>query len=161
MIEGISAADPVYGEPIDAGRPTQDLGKDAFLQLLVSQMRNQNPLEPTSNDQFIAQLAQFSSLEEMQTVNENLVGLAVLQQSNALMAQLTDSSVLIGKHVQYDDPTSGESRVGSVGSVRLEEGMAILRIDGQDVPLASVTEVTGDSPSKPPTSEDGPSDDAN
>lgn len=161
MIEGISAADPVYGEPIDGGRPTQDLGKDAFLQLLVSQMRNQNPLEPTSNDQFIAQLAQFSSLEEMQTVNENLVGLAVLQQSNALMAQLTDSSVLIGKHVQYDDPTSGESRVGSVGSVRLEEGMAILRIDGQDVPLANVTEVTGDSSTGSTTSADGPSDDAN
>jgi flagellar basal-body rod modification protein FlgD len=160
MIEGISASDPVYGAAIDGGRPTQDLGKDAFLQLLVSQLRNQNPLEPTSNDQFIAQLAQFSSLEEMQTVNENLVGLAVLQQSNALMAQLTDSSALIGKHVQYDDPASGESKVGSVGSVRLEEGMAILRIDGQNVPLASVTEVTGDSPSEPPTSDDGPSDDA-
>ena len=141
MIEGISAADPVYGSDT---RGPQDLDKDAFMQLLVAQMKNQNPLDPTSNDEFIAQLAQFSSLEQMQVVNENLVGLAVLQQSNALMSQLTDSSGLIGKSVRYDDPKTGESTMGTVSSVKLEEGIAVLRIGGQDVPLANVTEVTGE-----------------
>lgn len=142
MIDGISANDPVFGQA-QAGGP-QDLDKDAFMQLLIAQMKNQSPLDPTSNDEFIAQLAQFSSLEQMQVVNENLVGLAVLQQSNALMAQLTDSSALIGKSVRYDDPQSGESKEGTVASVKLEEGLAILRIDGQDIPLANVTEVTGE-----------------
>ena len=141
MIEGISAADPIYGSDT---RGPQNLDKDAFMQLLVAQLKNQNPLDPTSNDEFIAQLAQFSSLEQMQVVNENLVGLAVLQQSNALMSQLTDSSALIGKTVRFDDPLTGESTVGSVSSVKLEEGIAILRIGGQDIPLANVTEVTGE-----------------
>ncbi len=143
MIDGISANDPIFGQT--AG-PTQDLDKDAFMKLLVAQMRNQNPMEPTSNDQFIAQLAQFSSLEQMQVVNENLVGLAVLQQSNALMSQLTDSSVLIGMTVEYEDPASGEVVSGQVFSVKIEEGIAVLRIDGQDVPLASITAVLGTEP---------------
>ena len=143
MIGGISANDPIFGQT--AG-PTQELDKGAFMKLLVAQMRNQDPREPTSNDQFIAQLAQFSSLEQMQVVNENLVGLAVLQQSNALMSQLTDSSVLIGMTVEYEDPTSGQPVVGQVTSVKIEEGIAILRIDGQDVPLASITGVLGTEP---------------
>lgn len=143
MIDGISANDPIYGQ---AAAQSQDLDKGAFMELLVAQMRNQDPMEPTSNDQFIAQLAQFSSLEEMQGVNENLVGLAVLQQSNALMSQLTDSSALIGMTVEYEDPLTGEVAVGQVASVKLEDGIAVLRIEGQDVPLASITAVLGTEP---------------
>jgi flagellar basal-body rod modification protein FlgD len=149
MIEGISANDTIFGQ---ATGPTQDLDKSAFMELLVAQMRNQDPMEPTSNDQFIAQLAQFSSLEEMQAVNENIVGLAVLQQSNALMSQLTDSSALIGMTVEYQDPVSGEPAVGQVASVKIEEGIAVLRIEGQDVPLASVSAVLG---SEPPAGDGG------
>ena len=143
-IEGISALDPVAGAT--SSLANQELDKDAFLTLLVTQMRNQDPLEPTSNEDFIAQLAQFSSLEEMQGVNENLVALAALQQSNALMSQLTDSSVLIGRSVRYMDPISQIERLGTVDSVKLEQGLALLRIDGADVPLANVTEVTGEEP---------------
>lgn len=46
-----------------------ELGKDAFLQILVAQMANQDPLSPTSDTEFIAQMAQFSSLEQMQNMN--------------------------------------------------------------------------------------------
>ncbi|WP_275423023.1 flagellar hook assembly protein FlgD, partial [Pseudomonas aeruginosa] len=45
------------------------LGKDAFLQLLVTQMQHQNPLDPQDNSEFVAQLAQFSSLEGITTLN--------------------------------------------------------------------------------------------
>ena len=128
---------------ISGALPGGDLGKDAFMTLLVNQMRNQDPLAPTSNEDFIAQLAQFSSLEQMQELNDNILGLAVLQQSNALMSQLTDSSALIGREVQYFDPSTGEERTGLVDSVKIEEGIAILNLDGQDVPLVNVTEITG------------------
>lgn len=47
------------------------LGRDAFLQLLVTQMQHQDPLNPTSDTEFIAQLAQFSSLEQMQGLNDS------------------------------------------------------------------------------------------
>ena len=150
-IQGINATDPITGAPSEVA--SQDLGEDAFLTLLVTQMKNQDPLEPTANEDFIAQLAQFSSLEEMQAVNENLVALAALQQSNALMSQLTDSSALIGRSVRFIDPSTELEALGTVDSVRIEQGLAILRIDGQDVPLANVTEVTGDDPAEPDPSE--------
>lgn len=48
------------------------LGKDAFMNLLVTQMKHQNPLEPQADGEFLAQLAQFSSLEQLQGINDNV-----------------------------------------------------------------------------------------
>lgn len=48
---------------------SNELGKDSFLQILVAQMANQDPLSPTSDTEFIAQMAQFSALEQMQNIN--------------------------------------------------------------------------------------------
>jgi flagellar basal-body rod modification protein FlgD len=60
---------------------TDQLGRDAFLNLLVTQLRHQDPLQPQANGEFIAQLAQFSSLEQLTTMSETLeaikAGLAV------------------------------------------------------------------------------------
>ncbi|HIG11654.1 MAG: flagellar hook capping FlgD N-terminal domain-containing protein [bacterium] len=123
--------------------PDQTLGKDAFMKLLVSQLQNQDPTNPQSNEDFIAQLAQFSSLEQMTKLNDAILGLAVLQQSNALMSQLTDSSALIGQTVSYNDPNTGAQATGMVDSVKIEDGLAMLNIDGNDVPLLNVTEILG------------------
>jgi flagellar basal-body rod modification protein FlgD len=157
VIQGIGASEPVT---LGDEKPTnaQGLGKDAFMTLLVQQLKNQDPLSPTDNQAFIAQLAEFSSLEEMQELNQNIVGLAVLQQSNALMSQLTDSSALIGKTVVYEDPQGGDPLEGVVDSVKLEDGLAILVIDGQDVPLVNVTEVTGGAAAESGESGDGAGD---
>ena len=136
-ITGISANDPIYGSAVSESQ----LDKGAFMDLLVTQMKNQDPLEPSKNEEMLAQLAQFSSLEQMEELNENIFGLAVLQQSNALMAQLTNSSSLIDKSVQYVDPTTGDELWGTVQSVKIEEGLAVLNINGTDVPLAGIIEV--------------------
>ena len=50
---------------------TSELGKDAFLTLLVTQLQHQDPLSPQDNSEFIAQLAQFSSLEALQNLSTN------------------------------------------------------------------------------------------
>ena len=139
MISGIQ---DLYVQPETQAPAGTALDRDAFMQLLIAQMRNQDPTEPTSNEQFIAQLAQFSSLEEMQGVNENLVGLAALQQGNALMSQLTNASALIGNKVVYNDST-GQSQEGVVDSVRFENGSVVLQVGGASVPLSAVLEVTG------------------
>ncbi len=138
-INGISASDPIFGSGTTAA--DDSLGKDAFLQLLVSQLQNQDPLEPTSNQEFVAQLAQFSTLEGIEEMNENIVGLAVLQQGNALLSQLTDSSSLIGKNVRFV-PTNGIGEgEGRVDSVKIDNGYATLSINGQDIPLGNILEV--------------------
>ena len=142
QIPGIDASDPAFSAQNPF--PTQELDKDAFMQLLVTQMRNQDPLEPTANEEFIAQLANFSSLEQLQQVNQGLFAMIALNQSNALLSQLTQSSALIGRSVTWADPTTGAESTGTVESVKIADGVAILKIDGKDVPLASVTEVHPD-----------------
>jgi flagellar basal-body rod modification protein FlgD len=141
-ISGISANDSAFGATSNTG--TTNLGKDAFMTLLVEQLKNQDPLDPTTNEQFVSELANFSSLEQMEELNENLLGMVVLQQSNALLAQLTESSGLIGKSVRYYDPATQGILDGEVSSVKLEDGLAQLNIGGKNVPLGNVTEVLGD-----------------
>ena len=138
-ISGTSASDPQFFSPQLSA--AQDLGEDSFMKLLVTQLKNQDPLNPTQNTEMIAQLAQFSSLEQLNALNDNILGLAVLQQSNALMDQLTSSSALIGQSVQYIDPTTGTETWGQVASVKIVDGLAVLSIDDKDVPLGNVLEV--------------------
>jgi len=140
-ISGIASG--AFGLGTDGAATSKELGKDAFMKLLVSQLQNQDPINPQSNEDFIAQLAQFSSLEQMENLNDSFLGLAVLQQSNALMAQLTEGSALIGQNVVYQDPASGEVTSGTVETVRIQDGIAVLNVDGADVPLMQVIEITG------------------
>jgi flagellar basal-body rod modification protein FlgD len=60
---------------------TQALGKDDFLKLLVTQLQNQDPMNPTDSTAFVAQLAQFSSLEQLSNVNDNLKIVQAFDQS--------------------------------------------------------------------------------
>jgi flagellar basal-body rod modification protein FlgD len=146
QIPGISANDPLSN---GSAASSNELGKDAFMKLLVNQLKNQDPLDPNKAQDSVAQLAQFSSLEQMQQLNDNIVGLAVLQQSNALLSQLTSSSALIGKQVEYVDPSDQSHKWGSVDSVRIEDGIATLQIGGASVPLANVLTI-GTPPTTPP-----------
>lgn len=117
--------------------------KNAFTKMLVAQLQNQDPMAPQDNQAMVAQLAQFSSLEQMQQLNQNIMGLAVLQQTNAVMSQLTQSSALIGQSVSYVDPSTNETATGTVTKVKILDGVATLEIGGQDVPLGNVTEILG------------------
>ena len=71
------------------------LAKDDFLSLLITQLKNQDPLSPMDNTEFTAQMAQFSSLEQLFNVNDNLLGLQALTASVSNTQALT----LIGKEV--------------------------------------------------------------
>ncbi|MGC8120467.1 flagellar hook assembly protein FlgD [Marinobacter sp. VGCF2001] len=85
---------------------SNELGKDAFMELMLAQLKNQNPLEPQDNGDFIAQLAQFSSLEEMQNLSgrvDDVVG--QFRSSQALQA-----SAMVGKTVL------APSQVGILGA---------------------------------------------
>ena len=139
-IPGINSSDPFSG---GSSQATKSLDKNAFMKLLVSQMQHQDPMSPIANEDFVAQLATFSSLEQLQGLNQNVVAEITLNQSNALLSQLTQSSALIGKQVSWQDPDTQAVHSGTVQSVKIVDGLASLRIDDKDVPLASVTEVLG------------------
>ncbi|WP_062048721.1 flagellar hook assembly protein FlgD [Bacillus sp. JCM 19034] len=99
------------------------LGKDDFLKILIAQLQNQDPANPMDDREFIAQMAQFSSLEQMTNMNQAIQSFVQLQQSQSLVQH----SELIGKTVQwkreveideYRTETIYENHV--VKSVRLE-----------------------------------------
>lgn len=78
-----------------AATGNQSLGKDAFLQLLVTQLKNQNPLSPQDNGAFVAQLAQFSSLEGINTLNDSVNAIS----SNFSSSQALQASSLVGRSI--------------------------------------------------------------
>jgi flagellar basal-body rod modification protein FlgD len=92
----------------DSSKPNEqkkDLGKDDFLNLLVTQMTNQNPLEPMGDTEFLAQMAQFSSLEQMQNIASGMDMLALTQTAatNSQMVNLIGKRVLIpGSEISLD-----------------------------------------------------------
>ncbi|MBF7144597.1 MULTISPECIES: flagellar hook assembly protein FlgD [Pseudomonas] len=81
---------------------TQTMGKDTFLQLLVTQMKNQNPLDPQDNSEFVAQLAQFSSVEGINNLNDTVSGLA----TNYTSTQSLQASALVGHSVLAQNSTA-------------------------------------------------------
>lgn len=93
---------------------SNELGKDEFLKLLVVQLENQNPLEPQDNGEFISQLAQFSSLEGIDNLNDTMTSFVESAQSS----QALEASLLVGRQVQVDTDTGflqeGELFTGAI-----------------------------------------------
>lgn len=111
--------------------PQSTLGKDDFLKLLVTQLRYQDPMSPMDNKEFVAQLAQFSALEQMKNLNQtNLLNYAM---------------GLEGKTVIAND-AQGNAVQGLVDQVRMQDGQVMLRINQGTSPTgeAITADVTAD-----------------
>ncbi|HCJ57915.1 hypothetical protein SDC9_84952 [bioreactor metagenome] len=107
------------------------LNKDAFLNLLVTQLRYQNPLEPMDDKEFISQMAQFSSLEQAQNTNK--------------ITKLNSAYNMVGKIITAtisDETGNLKDIAGIVDSVRVKGNEAYLVVDSKEVPYESVNEVT-------------------
>lgn len=108
--------------------------QDQFLQLLVAQLRNQDPLSPTDSTQFVSQLATFSQLQETQKLTASFDQMLKLQ-------QLTQGSSLLGKTVEYT-PAGGTPASGTVSAVTVSDGAILLAVGSATVALDHVTQVT-------------------
>lgn len=92
-IDGLS-----INKKTETKKNNNELGQAAFLELMITQMKNQNPLEPQDNSEFVAQLAQFSSVEGLERLNKNFTS---FMSTNALQA-----SSLVGRSVSVESDTS-------------------------------------------------------
>lgn len=111
----------------NAGR--NNLGQDAFLTLLTTQLQNQNPLEPMQNAEFVAQMAQFSTVSGISEVNNTLGTIA----SGLGGLGLSAASGLIGRDVLVETSAVRPDATGAVrGSVRLDEAASSLVITYSD-----------------------------
>ncbi|MQA34542.1 flagellar hook capping FlgD N-terminal domain-containing protein [Modestobacter roseus] len=135
-IPGVSA--PATGPASTSVSRGDQMGKDVFLKLLVAQMRYQDPSNPTSSSEFMAQTATFTQVEKLEEIAAQNKALVGLQRS-------LSAGALVGHQVTYTD-TTGETRTGVVSAVRIAgtgaetEPQAV--VDGVTVPLGRVTAVT-------------------
>jgi len=114
--------------------PSQTLGQDDFLKLLVAQMTTQDPMNPMGNTEFIAQMAQFTSLEQSRTMANTM---ATMNQQQ----QVLQANELIGRQVSLvDDNLNVVS--GVVTGVVIGQDSPMIVVDGQGYSLASVVSVT-------------------
>jgi flagellar basal-body rod modification protein FlgD len=107
----------------DAKSNKNDIDKDMFLKLMVTQLKYQDPLNPASPDEFLAQTAQFTTVEKLTQMAEDSAGAALGQ-------RMTTASSMIGKAVSYAG-TGGEPTVGTVVSARItDENQIMLNLGG-------------------------------
>lgn len=112
---------------------TGSLDKDAFLKLLVTQLQNQDPLKPMDDTQFVSQLAQFSSLEQMQTLNSSVAPFA---KNFDLFAANQDAANMIGRTITATDPNPPKDGIGKlITPQRDSNGNPLLDATGKQVPV--------------------------
>ncbi len=108
-----------------------ELGKNDFLNLLVTQLRYQDPLKPVDDKEFIAQMAQFSSLEQMQNMNGSMTkSQAFTLIGKVITATTTDDKTLEVNAVQ-----------GTVTSVKMKDGKTFVVVNNKDIDVDSITQV--------------------
>ncbi len=128
-----------------AAAPSQALGQADFLQLLSTQFQNQDPMKPMDDTAFIAQMAQFTSLQQTQTLTQQMTQMRATQ-------DLTTANSYIGRSVTVD-AGNGATATGNVTAVDASGASPMLVINGQSYALSSVLRLEPGvvSPATPPT----------
>ena len=112
---------------------SQELDGDAFLTLMLEQLKNQDPMDPMDNSEMLAQQAQFTQLTELQELNDTINQNNIIQQANSL----------VGKTVQIVDPNNTSRLItGVVTSANFTGESATVTVNGTEYPLGLVAAVT-------------------
>jgi flagellar basal-body rod modification protein FlgD len=135
-VDGVGASGATGGEAAKVKQQSEEAGlnKDEFLQLLVAQLKNQDPMSPVGSQEFMSQMAAFSTLEQV-------TNMAVANEEQNQMMAVNQSLSLVGHTVTYlkEDETTAE---GKVESADFGEEGASLTINGESgIPAGAVTQV--------------------
>ena len=98
-----------------------NVGIEQFLRILSSQLNNQDPLKPIDNQDFLSQIAQFSSLQQSQALNQKVDQLLVMQAA-------TQSIGLLGRDITFNDPATGVT-AGRVAGLSFDQGTPLLSVN--------------------------------
>lgn len=110
----------------------KSMGKQDFLKLFVAQLKYQNPLEPLKNENFIAQLAQFSSLEELINIKDEIANISKPDTNPFLYANI------IGREVKYGE----EDKISRVTAMSIgEKGFSFILENGSEIVLKDIKEI--------------------
>ena len=138
-ITGASGTGATGGTGRYAGAPTEsgtvgkaELGKDAFLNLLVAQLKYQDPSKPADSSEFMAQTAQFTMVEKLEEM-------AKAQTTMVNAQNLASATSLVGRQISWTEGTATKS--GVVTAVTMNNGTAQLSVGDLTVDLAAVTKV--------------------
>ena len=136
-MSNIDSVNDVFGYTTPKSTPanaTSGMGKDTFMKLLVAQMRQQNPMEPTDDKEMIAQMTQFSQLEQ-------ITNMATANAEAASANKMTQAVSLLGRTVTYLD-ADGAKQTGTVEQVSMVDGAPSLTVGGRTgVTTSQLTEV--------------------
>jgi flagellar basal-body rod modification protein FlgD len=126
-ITNTSGTTPIPVEELPKKTDNGSMGKDQFLKLFVAQLQHQDPMNPMNDSEFMAQMASFSTLEQV---------------TNLAMANERTSTIgLLGRTVTYTD-SNNVTHTGVVEKVSTKDGKQVLTVDGLDnVDPATITQV--------------------
>ncbi len=131
---------------------SSEISMDNFLTLFVTQLQNQNPLDPTDNSEFMSQLAQFSALEQEQQQTGYLSSMSSMEAASLQLDQISMASTFIGKTITYSsdsEDNSNATQTGVVEGIKLEkDGTVSFLINGKSVSISNLIEVTQTSTTK-------------
>jgi flagellar basal-body rod modification protein FlgD len=115
---------------------SKTLGKDDFLKILITQLQHQDPSQPLEDKEFIAQMAQFTSLEQLSNMN---IEMKALRQTMGL------SPAFIGKEISWSKKDSMGNTVNNTGIVdalKYKDGIQYASVGGEEVSLDQIVKVS-------------------
>jgi flagellar basal-body rod modification protein FlgD len=139
-VSGTTGTTPTPTASTTVDRKDSGSQKDMFLKLLVAQMKYQDPANPASSSEFMAQTATFTQVEKLEQIATQNASLLALQRS-------TSAGALVGRTVSYTDE-NGATKSGLVTSVRLgsDTTEATAMVGGVSVSMGRITEVATTAP---------------
>ena len=126
---------------MEIGSTTAASARDEFLNLLVTQLRNQDPLDPVKQEDFLSQLAQFSTLQGVEDMNTNLSNQLEIQNDILQLQQFSQAATMVGRFVTFTS-ADGTPDGGVVDSITVNKDGMRLRVGDQTIGIDNIIEVS-------------------
>lgn len=121
-----------------------------FLNLMLQQLKNQDPTQPTDNTEWLSQLAQYSSLEQMTQMNTGLTNcmnyISAMYKDMSMNAEITQTLSMVGKEVTITIPDKNDSSkttevTGKVTEANFKDGTGKVKVNGEYYSISNITSI--------------------